>query len=91
MAISLDTLNATVISPAPAPIAYGVAFDTKTGKAVWSEQGGSIKRAYPNGTDLEVLRTGTGKAFLNHDCKRIFKFTSMFAISKSQGPFTELP
>ena len=59
VAISLDTLNATVIST---PTALGVAFDTKIGKAIWSESG-SIKRAYPDGTEAEVLKTGSGKAF----------------------------
>ena len=59
MAVSLDTLNATVISK---PIALGVAFDTKTSKIIWSESNRSIRRAYPNGTELEVLKTGTGKS-----------------------------
>ena len=44
VAISLDTLSAAVIS-LPEPLT--VAFDTKTGKAIWSERG-SIKRAYPH-------------------------------------------
>ena len=49
VAITLATLNATVIS-SPEPLS--IAFDTKTGKAVWSESG-SIKRAYPDGTERQ--------------------------------------
>ena len=59
VAISLDTLNSTVISSANM---IGVGFDTKTSKAIWSEQSGTMKRAYVNGTETEVLKTGAGKA-----------------------------
>ena len=58
VAISLDTLNTTTISTS---VAYVVAFETKTRKVIWSEYD-SIKRAYPNGTASEVLKTGIGKA-----------------------------
>ena len=76
VAVSLDTLNTTTIST---PTVYAVAFDTKTGKVIWSEDG-SIKRAYANGTESEILKTGTSKAkpVLNHCSDKELYFITLF-------------
>ena len=81
VAVSLDTSNVTVISPYDTD---AVAFDTKTGKAIWTEYE-LIKRAYANGTEKEILKRATSKAchFLHHDCNdpKITSILGLFQIS----------